>query len=513
MRRAVAWAREHRVPHYAMLALILVVVALVTYHPHWNPLTGREYRYPVHMDEYVHWGYAQAIVEQGTVTFRNPFTGGGAGEFTVEEHLHERSYQAWLGVFQGVTGVDWLHLFQFGPALVAVFLALCVYVVCQRWDAGLEGALLVACIPTTLRFLGPGFMVPIVFSLPFVALGLYCLFHSDKVGGLVAFSLIAAALWPIHVIGAFGLFLLALLYAFFIARDEPRRAVTVGAMATLPFLGAWDFYDRLIETGVLVLPFLPAAEQYLLFFGVLPLAASVVGVGWLLYGKHGRRFAAGGTLGVGLVLVEAVILYRLLTGEDPFILYDRAFMLLYLLGAIAGGVGLAVLRRGVERALLRSRITRRWGVPSRAVHAGVLAAALLVGATAVAASVTPQLEQPYYEILTNERYEAYKQAGETVNATYGFAIVEGLPTMPFTILAGHPTVYVHFPSSPAADPPYLQDFFEGGANDTYLLVQEGATVVVTDRPVHNPDLVPVGDGVYVLRWDYASRIARGLASR
>lgn len=499
---------EKRVAHHAALVLILATVAVVSYHPHWNPLTDREYPYPVHMDEYVHWGYAQAIMEQGTITFQNPFTGGASGEFTVEEHLHERGYQAWLGVYQGVTGVEWLDMFRFGPALIAVVLALCVYVVCERWGAGLEGALLVACIPTTLRFLGPGFMVPIVFSLPLLALGLHSLFHTRELGGIVAFAILAAALWPIHVIGAFGLFALAALYALFLLPTDARRGVTVLALAALPFLAAWDFYSKLLDTGVLVVPGLPASEYYLLFFGVLPLAASVVGIAWLAHPKGGGQAAVGAALGIGLILTESVILWRLRKGEDPFILYDRAFMLLYLQAAIAGGAGLAFLRRLATRAATRA--TRRSPRATRGATAALALASLLVAAGMVAASARPQLEQPYYAILSDEQYASFKAAGETLNATYGYAIVEGLPTMPFTILAGRPTIYVHFPSSPGADPEYVQDFFRNGANDTYLLVQRGATVVVTDRVVHNPDLVPIADGVYVLRWDYASRIAAGL---
>lgn len=510
MRLSVRMPTRSQLARAALLAAILATVALVTYHPHWNPVTGRSYRYPVHMDEYVHWGYAQAIVEQGNVTFRNPFTGDLGGDFSVEAHLHERGYQAYLGVFQAVTGIPWLPFFQYGPVVITLFLALTLYVVCAKWGAGPEAALLVACIPTTLRFLGPGFMVPIVFSLPLVAVGLYCLFHTRKWGGLVAFALLAAGLWPIHVIGAFALFALGVLYAAFIAASEPRRAAVVLAMAALPFLAAWEFYAWLFDRGVLTMPFLPADERILLYFGVIPLVAAAVGAAVLLYARRGRDFAAGGALGVGLLLTEGVILWRLFYGEDPFILYDRAFMLLYLQASILGAVGLAFLRRWLLKVPTRVAAVRARPRLARAFPTGVLLAAVIVAATMVGASAKPQLEQPFYVILSDREYRAFSEAGLTLNATYGRAVVEGIPTMPFTILTGLPTLYVHFPSSPGADPAYLQDFWSAGANDTYLLVQNGVTVVVSKRALDNPDLVPIGDGVYVLRWDYASRMAHGL---
>lgn len=498
-----------------LLGGLLVVIAVVTFHPHWNPLTGREYEYPVHMDEYVHWGYAMAIVEDGNVNFRNPFTGDNGGEFTVEAHLHERGYHAYLGVFQAVTGIPWIPFFAYGPALVAVFLALTVYVVARPFvpGAGLAAALLVACIPTTLRFLGPGFMVPIAFSLPLVAVGLHAIFHTRSLGGLVAFFLLSAGLWPIHVIGAFGLFALGLLYALFILPTDWKRGTVVLAMVTLPFFASWNFYSKLLDTGVLVISNLPANERVLFLFGAAPLVLAAVGAALLLYRRRGRDFAVGATLGVGLFLSEAVIVYRLYSGLDPFILYDRIFMLLYLQASLLGGVGIAWLAHKGAEAAARTPAPGRVAKRARRGRAlGVGVAVALFATSTVAASVAPQLEQPYYEVLSDKDYRAFQEAGLTLNATHGYAVVEGLPTMPFTILAGRPTLYVHFPSGPFEDPAYLRDFFAAGANDTYLLVQNGVTVVVTDRPVSNPDLVPLGEGVYALRQDYAERIARGTAS-
>lgn len=500
------WTPDRR--HGALLVLILALVGFVVHEPHLDLFTGQRYDYPVHMDEYVHWGYAQAIIQDGSINFRNPFTGDSGGEFSLENHLHERGYQAYLGVFQSVTGIPWLTLFEWGPVAIGIFLALAVYIIAKPWDAGLESALLVACIPTTLRFLGPGFMVPIVFSLPLVAVGLHALYHTRTGGGLVAFGAIAAGLWPIHVIGAFALFLLGALYALGAAMESTRRALIVGAVVTLPFLAAWGFYSRLLDTGVLIDPSLPSAEGALLLFGIVPLLAAALGAAVLLFRAERDAFAAGISLAAGLCIFQGIILYRLFTDEDPFMLYDRSFMLLFFLGSLLGGIGLAAIAKWARRWTMRAPRPRAGSFP----YGIVVAFVITLGAT-VAASAAPAASQTYYHILSDDQYAAYTAATGELNATYGKAVVEGISTMPFTILTGASTLYVHFPSDSFVDPAPIREFFAHGANDTYFLLANGATVVVTNRTVTNPDLIQVAHGVYVLRWDYAHHVAAADAAR
>lgn len=493
-----AWRR-------VLLALVAAGIALVVFHPHWNPAQDRRYEYPVHMDEYVHWGYAKAVIDQGEVNFRHPFSGLAPGDFSLKSDLHEAGYWAYLGAFQRVTGVAWIPFFQYAPALIAVFLGLCVYALAERWGAGVEAAVWVICIPTTLRFLGPGFMVPIVFALPAIVLGLFCLFHTRTAGGLVAYGVFAAALWPIHRIGAFAMFALAALYGLFLLGSRPTRGFAIWAIVSLPFLAAWDFYEGYLDFGFSIVPGLPATEYVLLWFGIPPLILANVGAASFLLGKR-HAFAEGMSLTVAVLLADVVILNRLYRGLDPFILYDRTYMILFVLASLLAGVGLSTL-------LVR---LRAWQQRAKSPHVrflalGLIVLLLLTPAVTVAASANLQAGQAYYTVLTPKQMERYTLAAERLEPHQNRALVEGISTMPFSIITGRPTMYVHTPNDPFVDPAPIRDFFARGGSDTHFLVANGVSVVVTHRTLENPDLREVAPGVYVLRDDYARRMAPAFA--
>lgn len=475
--------------HRALLPLVLVIVGLVAFHPHLNLLTGDTRTYPVHMDEYVHWGFALSIQQSGDADTHNIFAGGGDGEFSLKEDLHERGFHVYLAALQEATGIPWTALFAFAPAIVAMLTALAVYVLARRWGAGLEAALFVAAIPTTLRFLGPGFLVPIAWTMPILVVGLHVLLHTRGFRTYMAIALLSAALWPIHAMGALMLLGFTILVGVASA-SRPSNAAALIATAAAPALIAFPYYAGRLS-GDTTSALLPASLETLRLLSVPIFVLAAVGVLWLCVKRE--TLPAGIVLGVTLIVGGLVLIRRVDTNEDPFGLYDRTFTLLPLLAAILGGVGLAAIRR-----ILTKPPALRRAVP-------VLIVLLLVGQSAlVAASARGQMEQIYYEVVDEARFAQYERAADLLAGRHKLAVVEG-QTMPFTIATGIPTVFVFTPGG-EEPPEVIQRFFTGGANDTLFLLQIGASVVVTDREVSNPYLTPITDSVYVLSDDVLARI-------
>jgi len=161
-------------------------------------------------------------------------------------------------------------------------------------------------------------------------------------------------------------------------------------------------------------------------------------------------------------------------------------------------VGVARIREGATAAL--ARVGWRRAAPV------VLVALLLAQGAAVAIAVKPQMEQPFYVVLTPAQYASYQKAGELLTASHRVALVDGTSSMAFSTITHRPLSFTFYPGT-GSMPPDVDAFFAAGASDTRFLVERGVTIVATQRVVQNPDLAPITEGVYVLREDYASRIA------
>lgn len=488
-------ATQRRWIERALVAVALAGVAFAAFLPHWDPLSGQANEYPVHLDEYIHWGYAKGIATDGTLAFRDPFS--GSAPTADAPAVNERGFHAFLAAFVGLTGLDWVALFVYGPVVVAVFLALCAYALARRWGGGIYAIVLVATIPTTLRFLGPGFFVPIAFALPLFVLGLLALVSRPDAPWLAL--AIAAALWPIHAMAA--LILTAILGAWGLAylRTSPLRAGLITACALLGFVLAAPVYAAHLDAGVAT-PSLSSSVATVRMYGWIPLVAAALGITALAASprREDRTFAyavGGATLALVVVLVV-----RARFDLEVFQLYDRSVLMVETLAALLGGTGLGILARRARR--LRAGRALRWNPGATLAHVAI--GALLVGN--LVASVQAQAEDPEYVVLTPRQYEQIQLAGAQFPGVAGRAVVDGLHGLAFSDLTGRPTLFPVDPSS-QGPPPIIREFFENGANDTALLVETRTILVVTDRPVLNEDLVAVGKGVYVLREDYVARMS------
>ena len=142
---------------FLLLAGILLFTTFITFLPH----LSNSYFLPFHVDEWVHWSYSRAVMESGSITFANPYTGiGTIANAEIGFHL-ATSCIKWL------SGCNLLTIFLFVTTVIGVFVSLTAFNIGERSKRkfGLESAFLVGCIPTTVRVLGPSFHVAVTLGL------------------------------------------------------------------------------------------------------------------------------------------------------------------------------------------------------------------------------------------------------------------------------------------------------------------------------------------------------------
>ncbi|MFC1944194.1 hypothetical protein ACFLX5_01655 [Chloroflexota bacterium] len=110
----------------------------------------------MHIDEWKHYGDSRSLMEYGEISFPNPFDGGNIHSPDIA-----LGYHLFLGELKAVTGISWLALFCYLPGVILALTAFQAYALGRRGGAGLGAAFLVVLIPTTVRLLGPAFLVPV----------------------------------------------------------------------------------------------------------------------------------------------------------------------------------------------------------------------------------------------------------------------------------------------------------------------------------------------------------------
>ena len=140
----------------AGLAGILLFSFWAGMSPHWD------YPYPLHVDEWFAMGYAQSMLEAGALEYSNPYQSGEVS-FPPEMGFH-----LILGFLKTTTGLSWLSLYRIAPGVLMALLAFLTFAFGRRAGFGWSAALFVSLIPTSVRTLGPTFVVPVSAAMLFI---------------------------------------------------------------------------------------------------------------------------------------------------------------------------------------------------------------------------------------------------------------------------------------------------------------------------------------------------------
>jgi len=468
------------------LVAILVLAFFMASIPHW------EYLYPLHIDEWWHYGDAQSLIEAGRMPYPDPFH-SGAPLFPDKE----LGFHLFLGEFKLITGVSWVNLFRFLPGIIFALLAFLAFTFGRRRGFGLGAAFLVALIPTTVRFLGPAFLVPVALGLIFIPLTLLTLrrLMFDLRGPVVLFLIFVSLLFihppTLAVISVIAVihFILFLLPGS--ARSRAWQSVVALALLLsvygLMFLWAPSALDFVIkeamdpEAHLAVPPIWDALPK----LGYVPVALFVMGAGILIY--RGKRHDWALVVSAAGLLAFQQLYPRFYIGPD--ILYERGWLYIYVMMALLGGVALWELGKWTRTALERRPATS-------AAASYVLIGIIVVSALTV--SVRSHLSEPYYHVIDDATYQDFLWVKEYVPAQYSIGVLDTGVAWSFASVSGKfaytAEVAPNFHDEGRSAMKFLQD----GASDTSWLKENGITIVYTPWAIENSELMKVHNNVYLL---------------
>jgi hypothetical protein len=451
------------------------------------------YPYPLHVDEWMHLGYTNQILNFGHLSFPNPFQGG---RYDVGGHP-ETGYYIWLGTSLLATGSSWLVLSRLMPALVLALIAFVAYAWGRKRGFGLEAAFLATFIHTTIRFLGPAFLVPVTLGLVFFPLGLILLEKMEEGWRplpLIVLSL--GALFLSHGTTAVAVgFVLVIFLIFYLALSKDllrQKLPSLTCLLLIPFSGLVIFLwnrafvlneiQNIINEEKIPLPAIPIPLPQL---GYIMLALAVVGFGFIIARGGWRNYAL---LVPTAILFFFVQFYRQWFNFGPDVLYERGWLYVMLLMAFIAGYGLSRLRWLGLNFFKRWR----WGVPA------IYVALALVVVFAVVQRMEGYAKEDYYHVVDVPTYYDFNWIGgelprdsvALLNPYVGWAYV--------TISGQYAYTSQAYPWG-VEEANEISHFFMTGATDTEYLKERNVTILWDPFPVNNPDLVEVRQGLYILR--------------
>ena len=471
---------------YVKLVPILGLAFYVAFIPHHG------YPYPVHVDEWVHLACSKEIIaEASALGLASPFY-GGAPMINLEVGFH-----LFWAMFQQVSDISWLVIFKYFPSVIFMITVLSVYILARREGFGWEAALCACFVPTTVRFLGPGFMVPVALGLLFIPLSLFIAFNFRNWCSYALLFIFTCFLISAHAATAIGLVIVLAPYVVLNLKKNFRHSLGIALALVIPFLVPfpWIFHLLLPTAKAFILPqpapgaALPYITQVPHIYGYLPSFLFIIGIFLLM--RRGRL--------KDYSLVIAPVLFLLLIGwfvnfqRGSEVIYARSFLYLMLTMGVVGGYGLRRIRdirvpEGIAVRLKAVFISRNAG--------NILCLILLV--PTLFFPVRSHLDAPYYHMIDTQDYKAFVWIKENVGEEYDKAILDPWKGTAFTAIS-EKKVYSRIGVAPGEREMKAYGFLREGCSDTAFLKENGISIVYTRWGCNNPDLIEARKHVYLLK--------------
>lgn len=448
------------------------------------------YPYPVHVDEWCQLVQSKAILTLGTLP---PLAEQSTYSFEV-------GYNLFWAIFQQVSGIPWLVIFQYFPSVILMMTVLSVYILARREGFGWEAALFSTLIPTTVGILGPAFLVPVAMAMLFIPLSVFLAFNFRSTWSYLVLFIFTGAVVSMHAVTALGLIIILIPYVLIHLRGDFKHSLAVtlalGIPCALPFVLLPDAAIPLVKmlltpqpvTSYVELPFI--IETY----GRLPLALCLIGA--FALAVRGEKKGYGLALGLLLLLVMLAAFFSLHRGIP--ILYERGLLYMMLVVAIVAGAGLMVVRKLKLPGRPMTGPKAGW----LANNAGNILCLVLIGLTL--ATVIPERQQtPYYHMIDSEDYQAFEWIAKNVDDRYQMAILDPWKATAFAAITDK-GVYTRIHAYPTEKDAEARAFIASGSKDPNFLRSNGIFIVYTrlNDVVYlpdNPDLLEVRENVYLLR--------------
>jgi hypothetical protein len=511
------WASHSSALRLTGLAGILLFSFWVGMSPHWD------YIYPLHVDEWFALGYTQSTLNYGSLEYPNPYS-------PWEVSLHpEMGFHLLLGFLETVTGLSWMSLYRIAPGVLLALLAFLTYAFGHRSGFGWAAALFVPLIPTSIRTLGPAFVVPVTAAMMFIPVTLLLLnTMEEKSQGKslwLLLVLIGGTIF-VHPPTEVAITVLAVLYlaGFVLSALAQKRygegvslllAIGVRMMIPVVILGLWlpSLSQEVLEqsasadsSGAVAL--LGLHSGYPQAFGIVAVAVSILGLFLFITRGDGIRSYPLPlfTLLLLVFLVFFFPMYRL----GPGILYERGWLYLGLLMSIFAGYGVAFYFRSIP-AIARPVASRLQVPPGSWMaaslwSAGVAAVALAL-ITGLVANEPRRDYSGYYHVINDSIFADFRWLGR--HSAPGQMVAMGEPSLGWAYppVAGPGSTVYQAVSSPWThnDANKARAMLASGEADVPWLKEAVVSVFYTCRPrtfvcedLENTDLFKVRRGVYLV---------------
>lgn len=480
-----SWHRLYQLvkSDYLKLVLILGFAFFIAFIPH------QGYAYPVHLDEWVHMACSEQMIDEAAALgLANPFSGGEA----LSTQSLEFGFDLYWATFQQVTGLSWLVIFKYFPAIIFMMTVLSVYILGRRHGFGWEAALGTCFILTTTRFLGPGFLVPVALGLLFIPLGLFLAFHLRHWGCYVLIFLFTIFLISSHAATAIGLVIVLAPFIVLNFRKDFRHSLGLALALIVPFLAPFPWiYPLFLPTAKAFLTVqpppvagLPYITQIPYLYGFLPTFLFVAGI--FMLARRGKLTDYSLVIAPLLFLLLIGLFANLNRGVD--VIYARSHLYLMMMMGIVGGYGLMKIRS--------IRLPERFKPAFLSRNAGnFLCLALLI--PTIFLSVRAHLNTTYYQMIDSYDYEAFVWIKENVGDEYDKAILDPWQATAFTAITGK-KVYSNIMSQMSEKDERAYQFIKEYCSDTDFLIENDISIVYTRYKFDNPDLVELREDVYLL---------------
>ena len=479
-----------------LLVLILCFVFIMAFLPHLK----NGYFLPFHVDEWIHWSYTREIIESASSSFVNPYTGIGITQ------SQEVGFHIMTTNIHFLSNSSIITMFLFLPSIIMVFTSLTIFNLGQRAERpfGIEAAFLAAFIPTTNRFLGPSFYVPVGVGLLFLVFILW-LGQLKKTQAIILLPIVILFLFIMHPPTALAGLILVMIYSLWLLFEKKYLlAVMSGGLSVLPIIAIlliatrWKYGLNEVINAVfgtsydLWLPKIWTSFDYL---GIITWIFFVIGVYFCFSkGKTIQRTIGFSTI----VIIISIGIYDKLGYGVP-IFYERAFMYLYLLVAIAAAIGISELRNTLPEIIEKTKKIKIKNL-TKYIELGIpIAVAIILLLTALPAHLNIQ----YYQMINEEEYETFTWIHDNIdlyrNETHKFdkAAVDTFKASPFSAITG---LYI---VSSRMHPLYgynlhqkMSEFLNNGCINTSFMDKHDISVVYSTK-CNNNNLTAIYPNVYL----------------
>lgn len=454
---------------YFWLILILLIAFYLNFTPH------MDYPYPVHVDEWVNVAFSQSLINSKSTVFIEPFM----GEKMVENDL-EIGMRLFVALFKEITGLAWLSVVRYLPSVIFLITVLSVYVFASKSGYGLQAAFLAAMVPTSLRLIGPGFLVAVGVGILFIPLSLFIAHYSRKYSILLIYIVF---LFLLHPPTALAIILLLIPYIVLNYGKDATHSKKLAITLLFAFLISMPrLYFLVFPTAEAIISttnyFLPPAPEVFNVYGYIPTLLFILGIFYISKNYDSKGYSL--VVASLLLLIPIVLFARYQIGYG--IIYDRIFSYLMILMSIIGGYGLMKIYKSIK-----------------VISGGKLLYLLIILLT-LGTSITSHASSPYYHVIDNTKYDDFIWIKNNLSDIEGITVLNPWTAKAYAPITGR-FVYSHIPPGPSQYTLQRNNeiyrFFKNKGENSSFLTSNNISIVYTDSPIDNSELVEIRPRIYL----------------